>query len=89
VLNSRLNQKLKIPSTTVMPEFTVRRFGPRSTGVSYSGYLILRKITPDLVDAYLYLDVIARTESGVYKQTAKFHGNFSFRRQMDESGPTP
>ena len=89
VTDSRLNQKLKVPSATVTPEFTATRFGPRSTGESYSGYLILRKITPDLVDAYLHLDVVARTESGTYKQTAKFHDNYSFRRRTEGNGPTP
>jgi len=32
--------------------------------------------------------VVARTESGSYKQTAKFHGNYSFRRSGD-AGQTP
>ena len=89
VQNVRLNQRLKIPSDNVTPEFTATRFGPRSTGESYSGYVILRKITPGQVNAYLHLDVIARTESGAYKQTERFRGNYSFRPRTAENVPTP
>jgi hypothetical protein len=89
VRDVRLNQRLKIPSDNVTPEFTATRFGPRSKGESYSGFVILRKIRPDQVDVYLHLDVNASTESGSYKQTASFHGNFSFMRQAEESGTKP
>lgn len=89
VRDFRLNQKLKIPSGNVTPEFTATRFGPRSKGESYRGFLIVRKVAADHVDAYLHLDVAARTESDSYKQTAKFHGNFSFSQLMEKSGSTP
>ncbi|HUJ11759.1 MAG TPA: hypothetical protein VL171_17250 [Verrucomicrobiae bacterium] len=84
VRDFRLNQKLKIPSENVTPEFTVTRFGPHSTGKSYTGYLVVRKVTADEVDAALHLDVVARTESASYTQTAKFHGNFKFVRLIKE-----
>ena len=89
VRDVRLNQRLKIPSENVKAEFTATRFGPRSKGESFKGYLIVRKITADQVDAYLHLDINARTESGTYKQTAKFHGNFSFWQRTQESGSAP
>ena len=89
VRDVRLNQRLKIPSDTVTPEFTATRFGPRSEGEHFKGFLIVRKVTPDQVDAYLHLDVIARTESGTYKQSAAFHGNFSFWQRTEENGATP
>lgn len=73
-----INQKLPVPSDRVTAEFTVTRFGPSSKGQEYSGYLIVKKITPTKVDAYLHLDVIAVTTSGSYTERADFHGNFTF-----------
>jgi hypothetical protein len=81
VRDVHLNQRLSIPSASVKPEFTATRFGPRSTGESFSGYLIIRKVTAEEVDAVIHLVVTARTESGSYKQTAKFRGNYSFWQQ--------
>jgi hypothetical protein len=89
VRDVRLNQRLKVPSENVTPEFTATRFGPRSKGESYNGFLIVKKVTPDQVDAYLHLDVTARTESGSYKQAAGFHGNYSFRQAAEANGTTP
>ena len=83
----RLNEKLKIPSDGVTPEFVVTRFGPRSNGEEFKGYVIVQKIGSKRVDAYLHLDVVARTASGTYKQTAKFHGNYNFRRRSEETNP--
>ena len=76
--NYGLNVRLPIPSNTVTPDFTASRFGPTSKGQTFSGYLIIRKITPGSVEAYLYLDVTATTSSGSYSQTAKFRGNYTF-----------
>jgi hypothetical protein len=87
VQNVRVNQRLTLPSDNVTPEFTATRFGPRSTGESYSGYVIVRKITRRQVDVYLHVNVVARTESGAYKQTAKFHGDYSFRKLAEENLP--
>ena len=52
------------------------------------GYLIIRKITPGRVEAYLHLDVTASTPSGSYTQTAKFHGNYKFIHS-DEDAAEP
>jgi hypothetical protein len=88
IRNFRPGQKLKIPSENVTPEFTVTRFEPGSRGESFVGYLIVRKVTADKVDASLQLDVTARTASGSYAQTAKFHGNYSFvYRAPDKDAP--
>jgi hypothetical protein len=78
VQDFRIGQKLKIPSENVTPEFTVTRFGPGSRGDTFNGYLVVRKVSEDKVDASLQLDVTARTRSGSYTQTAKFHGNYHF-----------
>jgi hypothetical protein len=78
VHNFRLNDRLPIPSDTVAPDFTATRFGPSSKGQNYVGYLIIRRITPGSVEAYLHLDVTASTLSGSYTQTAKFRGNYKF-----------
>jgi hypothetical protein len=87
--NFRLNDRLPIPSDTVTPDFTATRFGPSSKGQNYVGYLIIRKITPGSVEAYLHLDVTASTSSGSYTQTAKFRGNYKFiHSDEDASEPT-
>jgi hypothetical protein len=74
----QLNQRLPIPSDKVSAQFTVTRFGPRSIGENFTGFLIVRKVGTDQVDAHLHLNVTARTESGDYTQTAKFRGEYSF-----------
>jgi len=81
--NFRLNQKLLIPSDNVKPQFTVLRSGPRSEGKTFSGYLIIRKITADQVSAKLHVVVTARTADGSYTQTAKFGGEQKFFRGTD------
>ena len=78
VKDFHIAQKLKIPSESVTPEFTATRFEPSSRGESFAGYLIVRKVTADRVEASLHLDVTARTASASYTQSAKFHGNYSF-----------
>ena len=83
VRDFRLNQRLAIPSENVRPEFTATRFGPRSTGTRFSGFLILRNVSADQVVAYLHLDVTASTASGRYIQTAKFRGERKFFREAD------
>ncbi len=85
-----LNQRLRIPSDNVTPDFIATRFGPTSKGGTYSGYLIIRKITADKVEAYLHLDVTASTASGKYTQTAKYDGNYTFRHSDEDVGqPSP
>ena len=81
VRDIRLNQRLKIPSENVTAEFTATRFGPRSTGNSFSGFLILRKVGANQVVAYLHLEVTASTADGRYVQTAKFRGEHKFFRE--------
>ena len=88
VRDFRLNQRLVIPSDNVTVDFTATRFGPSSKGQAYAGYLIVKKVTPNKVDAYLRLDVTASTPSGSYTQTEKFHGNFTFILRNQEA-PTP
>jgi hypothetical protein len=75
----RINQRLQIPSDSVAPQFTVTRFGPSSKGDTFTGYLIVKKVTARRVEAYVHVDVTASTTSGSYTQTAKFHGNYTFR----------
>ncbi len=82
-----LNQRLAIPSDNVTPDFTATRFGPTSKGGTYSGYLIIKKITANTVEAYLHLDVTASTASGRYTQSAKFDGNFTFRHSDEDTAP--
>jgi hypothetical protein len=83
----RLNQRLPIPSESVTPDFTATRFGPTSKGGEFRGYLIIRKITADKIEAYLHLDVTAITASGKYTETAKFHGNYTFRHSDEDTAP--
>ena len=84
VRNYRLKDRLPVPSDTVAPDFTVTRFGPTSKGQTYVGYLIIKKITADKVEAYLHLDVTASTASGSYTQTAEFDGDFTFRHSDED-----
>jgi hypothetical protein len=79
----RLNQRLEIPSENVTAEFTATRFGPPSTGASFAGYLIVKKITDRQVTAYLHLDVTARTASGSYTEQAKYRGDYVFYEATD------
>ena len=89
VQNYRLNVRLPVPSNTVTPDFTASRFGPTSKGQTYSGYLIIRKITPGRVEASLNLDVTASTPSGSYTQTAKFRGNYKFIHSDEDVAEPP
>jgi len=89
VKDFRIGQKLKIPSESVTPEFTATRFEAGSRGESYVGYLIVRTVTTNKVDATLRLDVTARTASASYTQTAKFHGNYSFVYRAPDSDSAP
>ena len=80
-----LGKRIKIPSENVTAEFTATRFAPTSRGETYTGFLIVRKITADKVDAYLHLDVTANTANGSYAQTAKFHGDYSFLNRTEDN----
>jgi hypothetical protein len=84
VRNFQLNHKLQIPSDRVTPGFVATRFGPSSTGQVFRGYLIVKRITPHKVDAYLHIDVVASTPSGSYTQTEEFHGNLTFVQSTEE-----
>jgi hypothetical protein len=85
VRDFQINHRLQILSGNVTPDFTATRFGPTSKGQTFAGYLIVKKITPRKVDAYLHIDVTASTPSGSYTQTAKFHGNFTFVQRTEEA----
>jgi hypothetical protein len=89
VQDFRIGQRLKIPSESVTPEFTATRFGPNSRGDTFAGYLIVRKVSATKVNASLHVDVTARTSSGSYTQTAKFHGNYSFVYRASDSDSQP
>ncbi len=89
VRNFRTGQKLKIPSENVTPEFTAIRFEPSSHGDTYAGYLIVRKVGATKVDASLHVNVTARTSSGSYTETAKFHGNYSFAYEAADNNSLP
>ena len=68
--------------------FTATRFGPSSKGQTYGGYLIIRKITPRAVDAYLHINVTASTPTGSYTQKEEYHGDFTFVKGSGEAvGP--
>jgi hypothetical protein len=83
--NFRLQQRLPIPSATVAPRLAVTRFGPSSEGREFRGFVIVRKIEPNQVKAYLHLDVVARTAGGGYSQKVRFRGNFMFLRRTQEN----
>jgi len=89
VRSFRPGERLKIPSENVTAEFTVTRFESGSRGEKFVGYLIVRKVTADRVDASLHLDVTARTASASYTQTAKFHGNYSFVYRAPDNDLAP
>jgi len=89
VKDFRIGQKLKIPSGSVTPEFTATRFEPSSRGENFVGYIIVKKVTANKVDASLRLDVTARTASASYTQTAKFHGDYSFVYRAPDSDSAP
>ena len=89
VRDFRVGEKLQIPSASVTPEFTATRFGPSSRGDTFVGYLIVRKISRTKVDASLRLAVVARTSSGSYTQTAKFHGAYSFVYRASDNDSAP
>jgi hypothetical protein len=73
-----LRQKLAIPSAAVTPTFTVSRLGPDSRGDTFHGYIIVRSVTADKVEATLSLTVTARTTDGSYRQEARFRGDCVF-----------
>ena len=85
VRNFQFNHKLQIPSDNVTLEFVATRFGPSSKGQGFGGYLVVKKITPREVDAYLHINVMASTASGSYTQTEKFHGDFTFMKGTEEA----
>ena len=89
VQDYQIGKKLKIPSESVTPEFTVTRFEPGSRGDTFKGYIVLRKVGAHKVDATLDLDVTAHTASGSYTQTAKFHGNYRFVYHVPDPDLTP
>ena len=86
VHNVALNKKLLIPSDDVTADFTASRFGPSSKGDNYQGYLILNKVTKNRVEATVYLDLVARTESREYSQTEKYRGKYEFLIGEDDNG---
>jgi hypothetical protein len=88
VRDFQINQRLAIPSDNVTADFIATRFGPSSKGQGYVGYLIVKKVTPNKVEAYLHLDVTASTASGSYTQTARFRGDFPFILRHEEA-PAP
>jgi hypothetical protein len=85
VRDFRLNRRLAIPSDNVTADFTATRFGPSSKGQGYTGYLIVKKVTPNKVEISLHLDVSASTESGSYTQTAQYRGSFTFILRNEEA----
>jgi hypothetical protein len=76
-----IGRRLTIPSDDATARFSVKRFGPSSTGSSYKGYVIVRAVTKREVVATLKLEVTATTSDGSYTQTATFHGDYSFVRE--------
>jgi hypothetical protein len=80
----RPNQKLLVPSDDVTPDFVATRFGPSSKGQAYDGYLILKKITPAKIEAYVHIDVTANTPSGSYNQTARYRGKVTFIHSTED-----
>jgi len=76
-----IGKRLAIPSEAVTAQFDVDRFGPSSYGNSYRGYVIVRSVSKKQVVATLKLDIIALTTDGSYKQTPRFHGDYTFNRE--------
>ncbi len=74
----KLNERLAIPSTNVTPHFVVTRFGPTSLGQSYHGFLIIKNIADDEINAYLRLDVTANTRWDTPPEKIRFRGNYVF-----------
>ncbi len=76
-----IGKRIEIPSDDVSAEFTAVRFGPSSYGESYRGYILVRSVSEKQVVAALKLDVTAQTETGSYKQTARFDDEYTFGRE--------
>ena len=76
-----IGKRLAIPSGDVVARFDVKRFGPSSQGETYRGSIIVSSITKERVVATLKLDIIALTADGSYKQTPRFHGDYTFIRE--------
>jgi hypothetical protein len=83
--NFRLQQRLAIPSAEVVPRLSVTRFGPSSEGREFRGFLIVKKISPSQIQAYVHLDVVAQTRDRSYSQKVRFRGNFKFFRGTQEN----
>jgi len=78
VRNFQLNKKLPVPSDSVKPSFSVKRFGPSSRDIGDQGYIIVKSVSDKTVVAYLHLDIVAQTSDGSYTQQEKFHGEYTF-----------
>jgi hypothetical protein len=76
-----IGKRIEIPSDDVSAEFTAVRFGPSSYGESYRGYILVRSVSDKQVVAALKLEVVAQTETGSYKQTARFNDEYTFGRE--------
>ena len=79
-----LRRQLPIPSATVKPKFVARRFGADTRGEVFDGYIVLKRMTPDRIDASLNLRITARTKNRTYVQQVRFRGDYVFERM-----PTP
>jgi len=78
VRDYQLRQKLSIPSANITPQYVARRFGADARGEQFTGYLIIHRVTPDEIAAFLSLTVTARTKGGNYLQTVRFRGDHVF-----------
>lgn len=76
----KLGKRIAIPSDDVTVRFGVMRFGPRSHGEIYEGYVIIKSVTDEQIVARVKLNVTARTTDGSYVEQAKYHGDYTFFR---------
>ncbi|NQU12166.1 hypothetical protein HQ590_15335 [bacterium] len=83
----QLGARLAVPSPQVAVGFEATRFGPRSRGEEFAGFVIVHSVTADRVQAYLNVRVTARTRDESYTQTETFKGNLEFLSAADRRGP--
>jgi hypothetical protein len=84
-----IGEKMAIPSQSVAPYFTIRRFGSPSFGRRFQGYLVVKRVGDESIDARLSLWVWWNTRPGERLKTSRFRGTFSFREREVRSPAAP
>jgi hypothetical protein len=73
-----IGEKMAIPSQSVAPYFTIRRFGSPSFGRRFRGYLVVEGVEEGRIDARLNLRVWWNTRPGDKLKTSRFRGTYGF-----------